>query len=159
MFTASLPRSLRAIAPKQLWVCPQCRLKAKPRHSALTAPGSSSARSIRAFHSSIVRADVVPFRKQLKDEAKQKRLGGDGQTEKKRRKEKDPRLERWELTVGIEIHAQLNTERKLFSGEITLLHAGLPQTADHVKERQRPSTIHLTPMSRCSTSLSPEASQ
>ena len=26
-------------------------------------------------------------------------------------------IEGWELTVGIEIHAQLNTARKLFSGE------------------------------------------
>ena len=28
----------------------------------------------------------------------------------------DSRSDRWKLTVGIEIHAQLNTERKLFSG-------------------------------------------
>lgn len=34
---------------------------------------------------------------------------------------KDSSSDRWELTVGIEIHAQLNTERKLFSG----MHASL----------------------------------
>lgn len=86
---------------------------------------------IRALDSSSVRADVVPFRKQLRDEAKQKRLAGHGKLEKKRAMAKDPRLEKWELTVGIEVHAQLNTERKLFSSEIALLHStvspkGLP---------------------------------
>lgn len=61
-------------------------------------------------------ANVVPLRKQLKDEAKAKKAtalhkaGG-----KKKARESDPRLKEYELTVGIEIHAQLNTARKLFS--------------------------------------------
>lgn len=58
--------------------------------------------------------DVVPFRKQLKDEAKQRRAAR--YSVKDDTKKSNPQLsERWELTVGIEIHAQLNTDHKLFS--------------------------------------------
>ena len=57
---------------------------------------------------------LVPFRKQLKDEAKQRRAAEKlGRSAQKTRA--NAPLERWELTVGIEVHAQLNTERKLFS--------------------------------------------
>jgi len=50
----------------------------------------------------------------VKDEARQRRLSGDAEhgAVKKTREEK---AKHWELTVGIEVHAQLNTERKLFS--------------------------------------------
>ena len=63
-----------------------------------------------------IQASHVPFRKQLKDEAKRKRevkrrdaiqenaVDAGGKSKRK-----------WKLTVGLEIHAQLNTERKLFS--------------------------------------------
>jgi aspartyl-tRNA(Asn)/glutamyl-tRNA(Gln) amidotransferase subunit B len=54
---------------------------------------------------------VVPFRKQLKDEAKKRKAEGTG----KKAKQDNQKLDSWELTVGIEIHAQLNTARKLFS--------------------------------------------
>ena len=59
--------------------------------------------------------DHVPFRKQLKDEAKRRRAA-EGDADNKKSKRDDERLKRWELTVGIEVHAQLNTEKKLFSG-------------------------------------------
>ncbi|CZR68830.1 related to PET112 protein [Phialocephala subalpina] len=49
----------------------------------------------------------VAFRKQLKGEKKLKKAQGKGK--------RSQSLEEWELTVGIEIHAQLNTARKLFS--------------------------------------------
>lgn len=55
----------------------------------------------------------ISFRKQFKEQQKRKRLEGsaprppDGTLEAK--------LAEWELTVGLEIHAQLNTEHKLFS--------------------------------------------
>ncbi|KAI0104742.1 GatB/GatE catalytic domain-containing protein [Nemania sp. FL0031] len=53
----------------------------------------------------------VPLRKQLKDEAKkQKALG-----KKKKKNVNNQVVDGWELTVGIEIHAQLNTAKKLFS--------------------------------------------
>ena len=53
---------------------------------------------------------AIPLRKQLKDEAKQRKA----ELHKSAKKKKGA-LENWELTVGIEIHAQLNTARKLFS--------------------------------------------
>lgn len=159
MFTASLPRSLRAIPSKQLWVCPQCLSKARLQHKAFIEPQTTSWLGTRPLHSSSVREDVAPFRKQLKEEAKQKRLAGDGKTEKKRGVGQDPKLEKWELTVGIEIHAHLNTERKLFSSEITLAQDRLGPNTYSVQERPRPSTISLIPMSRCSISHFREASQ
>ncbi|KAI9889001.1 MAG: hypothetical protein M1814_006059 [Vezdaea aestivalis] len=61
--------------------------------------------------------NTEPFRKQLQDAAKRqqedKRIFGEGG------KEHSPARGDWELTVGIEIHAQLNTERKLFSRAFT----------------------------------------
>ena len=56
-------------------------------------------------------AEITPLRKQLKDEAKVKK----GEVKNSRAQDVDSRLAAWELTVGIEIHAQLNTARKLFS--------------------------------------------
>jgi aspartyl-tRNA(Asn)/glutamyl-tRNA(Gln) amidotransferase subunit B len=60
--------------------------------------------------------EPLPLRKQLKDEAKAKRTAGlKGASQPSGATQKN--LEDWELTVGIEIHAQLNTARKLFSRE------------------------------------------
>lgn len=53
----------------------------------------------------------MPFRKQLKDEAAKARKP----LSPKKSKAHNQKLDDWELTVGIEIHAQLNTARKLFS--------------------------------------------
>lgn len=53
----------------------------------------------------------VPLRKQLKDEAKKAKASGG----RKKKNANNQVVEGWELTVGIEIHAQLNTARKLFS--------------------------------------------
>ncbi|KAF3033578.1 hypothetical protein E8E12_004878 [Didymella heteroderae] len=61
--------------------------------------------------------DDTPFRKALKDAAKQQKKATRGGN--KAKKASDPRLEKWELTVGIEIHAELNTARKLFSSAAT----------------------------------------
>ncbi|CAG7985455.1 unnamed protein product [Penicillium salamii] len=56
----------------------------------------------------------VPLRKQLKQEAKSLR------SHKKQRKEdEEASRQEWELTVGVEIHAQLDTEAKLFSRAAT----------------------------------------
>lgn len=54
------------------------------------------------------------FRKKLKDEAKLAKKQG-----KKRAKSDNQTVDGWELTVGIEIHAQLNTVRKLFSSAVS----------------------------------------
>ncbi|GAB0132116.1 hypothetical protein EsDP_00000560 [Epichloe bromicola] len=56
----------------------------------------------------------VPLRKQLKEEAKLAKKQG-----KKKSKGDSQTVDGWELTVGIEIHAQLNTSRKLFSPATT----------------------------------------
>ncbi|KAL8803128.1 MAG: hypothetical protein Q9182_003378 [Xanthomendoza sp. 2 TL-2023] len=56
--------------------------------------------------------ETGPFRKQLKD-ARKTTVGV------RKRTVENPVLESWELTVGLEIHAQLNTEHKLFSSALT----------------------------------------
>ena len=67
-----------------------------------------------------VQVQEVPFRKQLKDESRERKKKGkqiDESALPESRPNIDPALlEKWELTVGLEIHAQLNTEHKLFSG-------------------------------------------
>ncbi|KAI9643527.1 hypothetical protein NHQ30_008146 [Ciborinia camelliae] len=89
------------------------------RHSAISGSHlstiyASRSRAIQELHTDTESASSSPTnqgiqnsfkaaRKQLKDE-------GTG-----RKTEKLQSLDEWELTVGIEIHAQLNTERKLFS--------------------------------------------
>ncbi|KAI1159921.1 GatB/GatE catalytic domain-containing protein [Nemania serpens] len=60
----------------------------------------------------------VPLRKQLKDEAKRQKASGS----KKKKNVNNQVVDGWELTVGIEIHAQLNTARKLFSAAATSFH-------------------------------------
>ncbi|KAH8904710.1 hypothetical protein BR93DRAFT_1000598 [Coniochaeta sp. PMI_546] len=60
-------------------------------------------------------APPVPLRKQLKDQAKALKASG----KKKKAKADNQTVPGWELTVGIEIHAQLNTPRKLFSSAAT----------------------------------------
>ncbi|WEW55155.1 aspartyl/glutamyl-tRNA(Asn/Gln) amidotransferase, B subunit [Emydomyces testavorans] len=62
--------------------------------------------------------DYVPFRKELKDKAKTKRLA-----KGKPSQNGDAKLSKddWELTVGIEVHAQLDTDAKLFSRASTAI--------------------------------------
>ncbi|KZL84892.1 pet112 family protein [Colletotrichum incanum] len=62
-----------------------------------------------------VEAPTVPLRKKLKEEKKQ--LKKDARNQKP--KGSNQTVDGWELTVGIEIHAQLNTARKLFSPAAT----------------------------------------
>lgn len=73
----------------------------------------------RRYHASIHRGqqDGTALRKQLKENAKAKKAE---QNQGKSAKSKNAiRGTDWELTVGIEIHAQLNTARKLFSNAST----------------------------------------
>ena len=70
--------------------------------------------TIRGLETVTISDDNVPYRKQLKDEARLRRAAGE--TKKNAlQKYGDAKDQKWELTVGIEVHAQLNTERKLFS--------------------------------------------
>ena len=80
-------------------------------------------RSIRLASSLYSDAETIsdaPLRKQLKEEAKRKRAAQrlavqDGLVPSEGKTAESARLKGWRLTVGLEIHAQLNTERKLFS--------------------------------------------
>ncbi|KAG4436493.1 hypothetical protein IFR05_008034 [Cadophora sp. M221] len=59
----------------------------------------------------------IAYRKQLKDEAKTRKAEGGKKSNKD-----NQTLNEWELTVGIEIHAQLNTARKLFSSAASTIN-------------------------------------
>ncbi|KAH0256195.1 hypothetical protein KCU91_g17065, partial [Aureobasidium melanogenum] len=64
---------------------------------------------------------AVPFRKQLKEEAKQRKKSA--KASGKGNNEVNTLLDKWELTVGIEVHAELNTAHKLFSTARTSVNA------------------------------------
>lgn len=63
--------------------------------------------------------DNTPLRKRLKDETKARKIAGVTQGRGSDAFKDEARAREWELTVGIEIHAQLNAARKLFSGKHT----------------------------------------
>ncbi|KIV82637.1 aspartyl/glutamyl-tRNA(Asn/Gln) amidotransferase, B subunit [Exophiala sideris] len=71
----------------------------------------------RSFHSCLSQRedDHVPLRKQLKAAAKAAKRASEPAAS-----ESPDVLQDWELTVGIEIHAQLNTAHKLFSSASTI---------------------------------------
>lgn len=79
---------------------------------------TTTAHRVRHLHGAQQAATHAPaqpnFRKKLKDEAKLAKKQG-----KKKAKSDNQTVDGWELTVGIEIHAQLNTPRKLFSSAVT----------------------------------------
>ncbi|KAH0371131.1 hypothetical protein KCU65_g2149, partial [Aureobasidium melanogenum] len=64
---------------------------------------------------------AVPLRKQLKEEAKQRKKSA--KAAGKGNNEVNTLLDKWELTVGIEVHAELNTAHKLFSTARTSVNA------------------------------------
>ncbi|KAI4750874.1 hypothetical protein E4T52_16567 [Aureobasidium sp. EXF-3400] len=73
-------------------------------------------------HQTAKAADTaVPLRKQLKEEAKQRKKSA--KAAGKGNNEANPLLDKWELTVGIEVHAELNTAHKLFSTARTSANA------------------------------------
>ncbi|KAI7656008.1 hypothetical protein KC319_g9829 [Hortaea werneckii] len=101
-YSASAGARLRTPRPCILANWPRWR---NARHVTTTVPRSQEA---------------VPLRKHLKDEAKRKKNVAKSNNAGATKKQPiDPRLEQWELTVGIEIHAELNTAQKLFSPATT----------------------------------------
>lgn len=85
-------------------------------------PGATAARSHqpRGLHAE-ARAEeeeVIPFRKRFKDEVK-RRKAISPRGDHHRSGSPEDSLAGWELTVGIEIHAELDTARKLFSAAAT----------------------------------------
>ncbi|KAF1963332.1 hypothetical protein CC80DRAFT_397320 [Byssothecium circinans] len=116
---ASTARTAFAVASKRPYICRSCLQKTE---IASLVSRQSSTRLTRALHTqSQPTKDDAPFRKVLKDAAKKKRKEDKASSgsSKSSRHNKDARLEKWELTVGIEIHAELNTARKLFSSAAT----------------------------------------
>ena len=105
-----------AVAPTYFaWACSSCLREIGHYQRFRTHWSGPTDLGSRSLQTEGISADTVPLRKRLKDEAKQKRAAGEVVSRATRRATTS-KLQAWELTVGIEVHAQLNTERKLFSG-------------------------------------------
>ncbi|KAL1311065.1 hypothetical protein AAFC00_001274 [Neodothiora populina] len=100
------------------------------RQNALREARSCAAPFVRSISSTCRRnhappaSDATPLRKQLKDEAKRKKklAKASSATNTQTSEAADP-ASAWELTVGIEVHAELNTAHKLFSEACTSTNA------------------------------------
>ena len=105
-----------AAASKQAYICQSCTRQA--RRSELGVLRLAPLHTIRH-----VPTGTPSFRKTLKDAAKQQKKKKQNVTPNnvldEATGERDRRAEEWELTVGIEVHAELNTARKLFSKAAT----------------------------------------
>ncbi|KAF2088587.1 Asp-tRNAAsn/Glu-tRNAGln amidotransferase B subunit [Saccharata proteae CBS 121410] len=113
-------RSAFASISGRAWICQSCQLRLQ------RGPINASAlyrlsRPRNLSTEASPQEEAVHFRKQLKDEAKKRKAEKKAQGGKKG-SEMDSRLQKWELTVGIEIHAELNTAKKLFSGAATSIN-------------------------------------
>ena len=124
MFTKNTRNTFAAIS-RRPYICRACLWNAR------TAPLEPARHHIRIAtrflqtESQPPSSDDTPFRKLLKDAAKQQKSDTSVAVEAESRvKRQDPRLEKWELTVGIEVHAELNTARKLFSHAATSVGEG-----------------------------------
>lgn len=98
---------LRALqSPRASYPCSACAQCLVTRRYLQTAHQSDSQTRI-----------PTPLRQDIKEDIRAKKAS------KKSAKQsvKDPRLDNWELTIGIEIHAELNTRHKLFSSAQTSL--------------------------------------
>jgi aspartyl-tRNA(Asn)/glutamyl-tRNA(Gln) amidotransferase subunit B len=127
MFNTST-RSAYAAFARRPYICQAClrRVGNVPSFSGVSTVQQSFARHLHQEpHASPKTPDDAPFRKLLKDAAKQKRAEKrtSNSSSSSSSSKSDPRLDKWELTVGIEIHAELNTARKLFSSAATSINA------------------------------------
>ncbi|KAL4906302.1 Glutamyl-tRNA amidotransferase subunit B, mitochondrial [Aspergillus multicolor] len=105
--------------------CPRCLHHETPRIRLARQQTSLSPSfpQIRRLQTSTTGSEEhIPLRKQLKQGAKALKA-----QKRERREQEEASRQKWELTVGVEIHAQLNTETKLFSRAPTL-PSGLPNT-------------------------------
>ena len=113
--------ALRAFRHLRVSKTPSCSLR--PHGSHFSNPSITLLKQSSGwFTSNTRRALDEPLRKQLKDAKRQDRLEGRlGRPESRRsRLPTAPDKEsQWRLTIGIEIHAQLNTTQKLFSSAET----------------------------------------
>ncbi|KAF2687922.1 hypothetical protein K458DRAFT_440676 [Lentithecium fluviatile CBS 122367] len=115
-------RTALAVLSRRPYICQSCLQRARqlPLTSAVR-PKPTSARALQSDTKPPPPNDDTPFRKLLKDAAKKKRKEdrASSGSPKVSHCDRDARLSKWELTVGIEIHAELNTARKLFSQAAT----------------------------------------
>lgn len=115
-------RNAFATLSKRPYICQSCLRRARKVQCATTTSITlTSNRALQTDSQASPPKDDVPFRKLLKDAAKQKKKQNRGASRPSPEHpiNKDAKLENWELTVGIEIHAELNTARKLFSSAAT----------------------------------------
>lgn len=104
------------VVSKRPYVCRACLQRTQRVQLAhLPLPSRTLTRTL--HNESQPARDETSFRKALKEATKQQRK--QKKNSKLSKNSQDPRLEKWELTVGIEIHAELNTARKLFSRAAT----------------------------------------
>ncbi|KAI9698101.1 MAG: hypothetical protein M1820_007609 [Bogoriella megaspora] len=108
----------KPVAPGQQFICRACLQRAFAQR--LSRSFSSYAAQRYAPEPRTKAEEVVPFRKQLKDEAKRQKR--QGIPNKSKGNTSEVLLDKWELTVGIEIHAELNTAKKLFSSAATSIN-------------------------------------
>ena len=99
----SANRTIRWAQRSRYTICQPCHVIDWPRQH----------QNVRALQAIASPDKPISFRKQLKDEKATRRAAGDDPAARKCKAEGD--LIHWELTVGLEIHAQLQTEHKLFS--------------------------------------------
>ncbi len=120
MFTQAARRSF-LLVPKRPYICRQClRNSGKTKLASLGPRTQTAVRFLKTDSQSPPPPDDTPFRKLLKDAAKQQRNDPEVNSPSSTSpKDQSARLEKWELTVGIEVHAELNTARKLFSKAAT----------------------------------------
>lgn len=107
-------RSVRSVFPIAILSCNGFR--GVGRHASINplSRGRSHPSQTALYATQAAEADRTPLRKQLKDESKAKRAAGLHGISSSSTPSQE-KLKEWEVTVGIEIHAQLNTARKLFS--------------------------------------------
>lgn len=100
--------------------CGAVRLLTRTAHRPFIRPHNLHFSSVASCTLQSAPVDRVPLRKQLKQEAKALK------NQKKQRKQSEQASRSdWELTVGVEIHAQLDTAAKLFSRRsLVPAHAG-----------------------------------
>ena len=127
---ARTTRNTLATASKQPYICHSCLRRVRQSQlGALHLPTRHTTRSLQTETQPPPPQNGTAFRKLLKDAAKQQKKdkSASAGSSKSSKKGKDARLEKWELTVGIEVHAELNTARKLFSSAATSI-SELPNT-------------------------------
>lgn len=110
---------------------------AATRFFSSTRPARNTAQT-----STITDADRVPLRKQLKNDAKSVKA-----RQRETREKEEASRQQWELTVGVEIHAQLDTEAKLFSRGSTIYPMTEGIWSNYGQGRRRYSARFRIPMS------------